>query len=236
SGLGTRGMLYAGITGLGIEDTVRNARWAAEDGADVGVLMAPFFLWISQPQLQAFARAVADASPLPIALYHHQRAATAFDIGTITELARHPNIVAMKDTSNDIVRFRTLLANTQDADFSLFQGHEARIGESFEAGACGCVSALSAVMPEWYVEALAAAQAGEHDVVARMQKKIDDLMQIWAHPTVTTSISGFTRAVKLGLRARGWLENLDDILPGLPADPAFERAVRQTLEHCGVKA
>jgi 4-hydroxy-tetrahydrodipicolinate synthase len=236
SGLGARGTLYAGITGLGIEDTVRHVRWAADDGADVGVLMAPFFLRISQQQLHAYACSVADASPLPIALYHHQRAATGFGVDTVRRLAEHPRIIGMKETSTDAARFRMLVAKTRDREFALFQGHESRMCESLEVGASGCVSALASLVPQWYVELCSAAQVGHHELMARIQKRIDALTRIWEHPAVSTSISNFALALKLGLRARGWLDNVADILPGLPAEPAFERHVCEVLERCGVHA
>ncbi len=61
-------VLYAGISGFGLKQTIRLVKNAAIDGANAVVAMAPFFQKFDQSQLIAYFTAIADASPLPVAL------------------------------------------------------------------------------------------------------------------------------------------------------------------------
>lgn len=234
AGLGGDRLLYAGITSLGLTESLRSARHAAEDGADIAVLMAPFFLRISQEQLYAYASRIADASPLPVALYHHLAMPTGFDVETIGRLAQHGNIVAIKDTSNDIDRVRALLTIAAGGEFAVFQGHEALMKSSFQAGARGCVSALAGIVPEWYVALLDAVRNGRDVEADAIQARIDTLTGMFATRQTASSISYFAYSIKLGLRRRGWLEHLDDILPGMKRDPDFESMVRAIQDRADV--
>ncbi|MCC6125746.1 MAG: dihydrodipicolinate synthase family protein, partial [Pirellulales bacterium] len=72
-GLGTDAALYVGATGLGLKQTIRYAKNAAADGADVAEIMAPMIFQFGQAELAAYTRAVADACPIPLAIYHHKR-------------------------------------------------------------------------------------------------------------------------------------------------------------------
>src|SRR5690606_7499791 len=86
-GVASRSLVYAGVSGHGLKQTLRYARNAAADGADVAVAMAPFFLRFSQPETLAYLRAIADASPIPVALYHHPRMPTPLDVDTVARAA-----------------------------------------------------------------------------------------------------------------------------------------------------
>src|SRR5262245_23493490 len=58
-------VLYVGVAGLGSKQTIRYARNAAADGADVAVAMAPFFMKLSQHEVAAYFLEIAEASPIP---------------------------------------------------------------------------------------------------------------------------------------------------------------------------
>ena len=84
------GTVYAGVSGTGHRHAIRNAGDAARAGADIAVVMSPFFVALDQAQLVDFSTAIADASPLPLALYHHLRMPTPFAVPTVAKLAEHP--------------------------------------------------------------------------------------------------------------------------------------------------
>jgi hypothetical protein len=82
-----------------VKAVLRNIRAARLAGADAAVVMSPQFLAFSQEQLTAYCLAIADASDLPLEVYHHLRMPTPFAIETVARLAAHPNIVGLKDTN-----------------------------------------------------------------------------------------------------------------------------------------
>jgi 4-hydroxy-tetrahydrodipicolinate synthase len=230
-GLGAKATLYVGSTGFGLKQTIRYTKNAAEDGADVAVIMAPMIFKFSQAELAAYTRAAADASPIPVAIYHHMRMPTSYDVETIAELAQHPNIVALKDTSNDLTRFSRLIGATAGTGLAIFQGHENLFLDSLKIGAAGCVSALGNVAPEWHV-ALYRAHHGGNDTEAQIhQRQITALSRIFHHAASAASFSYFTYSLKRILQHRGWLEHAHGLMPGFKPSAEFDEVV---MDHIRV--
>ncbi|MBN2580631.1 MAG: dihydrodipicolinate synthase family protein [Pirellulales bacterium] len=227
-GVGARATLYVGTTGLGLKQTIRYTKNAAEDGADVAVIMAPMIFKFSQPELAAYTRAAADASPIPLAIYHHKRMPSWYDVETIAELSQHPNIVAVKDTSNDMTRLQRLIDATAGTDFAIFQGHENLFLDSLKIGAGGCVSALANVSPEWHVALYRAHFSGNATEAEIHQRQITALSQIFHHPFSSVSFSYFTYSLKRILQHRGWLEHANGLMPGFQPPTEFDEVI---LDH-----
>ena len=227
-GAGSRGRIYAGISGTGVKQTVRYARNAASDGAAVAVVMAPFFLKLKQAELLQYLWAVADASPIPVALYHHLRAATPMNPETVARAAEHQNIVAIKDTSLEVSRIEEILAATKGLEFSVLQGNESLIVETLERGGTGMVTALANIVPEWHADLYAAHRTGNASVAAMRQSQITKLRDIFSIEQVSKSISAFTYTLRLGLARRGWLDSLAGMADGFSASDLFRQEV---IEH-----
>jgi len=107
------------IAGAGMEsasETLRLTEYAAELGYDVALIRTPhFYRKQMQPaNLLAFYRMVADRSPLPVMVYNVP-VFTAYDIPAevVIELAEHPNIIGVKESSGDVEKVRRMVVGTQ---------------------------------------------------------------------------------------------------------------------------
>jgi 4-hydroxy-tetrahydrodipicolinate synthase len=226
-------MLYAGVSGMGLKETIRNARHAADDGADAVVVMSPFFLPLSQGELfQHFVR-LADTSPLPVCVYHHLRMPTPIAVETIAKLAAHPNVVAMKETSADEKRLEALLDATRGTTLTILQGSEPLLLRTLRGGGHGCVTALAAVAPEWHRDMVAAWRGGRLEEAARAEGRIVDLWQMFLLPQMKVSFGYFSRSLMLAARARGWICPTVDMLPGFEPEPSFDAAIDAHLRRIG---
>jgi 4-hydroxy-tetrahydrodipicolinate synthase len=228
--------IYAGISGLGRKQSIRYAENAAQDGANVAVAMTPFFLKISQKELTEYLLSIADASPIPVAIYHHPRMTTPINPETVARVAEHPNIVAIKDTSPNLERAEALIRATTSSDISVLQGNESLAYTSLQLGAHGMVTALAGVVPEWHAALFDAVHARDFERANRYHEQIVQLWQMFRFAEVSESISAFTGAIKLALRRRGWLDGLDGMLEGFVPDDAFERLIMEHLDRAGVPA
>jgi 4-hydroxy-2-oxoglutarate aldolase len=111
-------VLIAGIGRESLIETLRLADYAAEHGYDAVLVRTPHFY---RPQMKTaemlnFYRMVADASPLPVLLYSIP-SYTLYDLPLeiVGELAHHPNIIGIKDSSGRIDRMEALVSTTRDA-------------------------------------------------------------------------------------------------------------------------
>lgn len=104
------------IAGVGTYDTATTIRRAVEaeaTGADALLLVTPYYSKPTQAGVIAHCRAVADATTLPVMLYDvPHRTGLALTPATITDLATHPRIQAIKDAKGDLAEAMTLMSTT----------------------------------------------------------------------------------------------------------------------------
>jgi 4-hydroxy-2-oxoglutarate aldolase len=121
------------IAGTGVEsaiETLKLTEYAAELGYDVALIRTPhFYRKQMQPaNLLAFYRTVADRSPLPVLIYNVPPF-TAYDIAAelVIELAEHPNIIGIKESSGDVEKVRKMAEGTRHIK------RNATVTETFDA-------------------------------------------------------------------------------------------------------
>src|SRR6185369_4830618 len=100
------------IVGAGqqsVAGTVNEIKTAAAAGAEAVLVITPHYYRAAMTQevLVDYYSAVADASPIPVLLYS-MPALTGIKLEpqTIARLSEHPNIIGVKDSSNDVAGFR----------------------------------------------------------------------------------------------------------------------------------
>jgi dihydrodipicolinate synthase/N-acetylneuraminate lyase len=121
------------IAGTGIEsahETLRLTEYAAELGYDAAMVRTPHYYkkQMVPANLLAFYRTVADRSALPIIIYNFPQA-TGYDIPAevVIELAGHPNIVAIKESSGNLDKVKKMVEGTRKVN------RQATVTETFEA-------------------------------------------------------------------------------------------------------
>ena len=188
------------IVGTGRESTqaaVRACRRAAEHGADAALVRTPAF-FKSQMTTDAFVRhytAVADASPVPVIVYSVPVfTGVALESRLVIELAKHPNIRGMKDSSGDVRLISETVWNTDQAMFSVVAGTGATLLHTMSAGARGGIVALVCAAPKAMIELYRAYVSGD-------LKKADAVQRIIAPAanavTSEHGISGLKYAMEL---------------------------------------
>ena len=138
------------------------------------VAAPPYYFAPSQPELTMYYKALADALPLPLCLYNMPvHVKVSLEPATVKELAGHPNIIGLKDSSSNMVYFQTLLYELSDRpDFALFMGPEQLTAESVMLGAAGGVNGGANVFPELYVALYEAAAANDLERVKALQHHV----------------------------------------------------------------
>jgi dihydrodipicolinate synthase/N-acetylneuraminate lyase len=121
------------LAGTGIEsaiETLRLTEYAAELGYDVAMVRTPHYYkkQMASENILAFYRTVADHSPIPVIVYNFPQA-TGYDIPAevMIELAEHPNLIGIKESSGDVEKVRKMVEGTSHVKRS------ATVTETFEA-------------------------------------------------------------------------------------------------------
>jgi 4-hydroxy-2-oxoglutarate aldolase len=122
------------IASTGVEsaiETLRLTEYAAELGYDVAMVRTPHYYkgQMAQPEnMLAFYRFVCDRSPLPVIIYNFPQA-TGYDIPAelVIELASHPNLIGIKESSGSIEKVQKMVEGTRHIKRS------ATVNETFAA-------------------------------------------------------------------------------------------------------
>ena len=169
--LGDR-LLLAGTGAESTRETIRLCRDAAGAGADAVLVHPPgYFRSLMTPEalFEHFTR-VADESPVPVLLYQVPVPfrSVDLDVPLIVRLARHPNIVGVKDSTGDPAPLEELARSCGDG-FSVIVGTAAVLLDALDAGASAGILALAAFAPQECTEIYRLWQAGERAEAARLQ-------------------------------------------------------------------
>ncbi|SDJ69306.1 4-hydroxy-tetrahydrodipicolinate synthase [Halovenus aranensis] len=141
--------VLAGTGHPGLRETLAATDAAAETGADAALVVTPFYYDHDQSTLAAYYREVADSADLPVYLYSvPSYTGLRLDPETVADLATHPNIAGMKDSSGDLAAFIRTQRRTTDEAFDLLVGSGSLLAQALDAGASGGVLALANLFPE----------------------------------------------------------------------------------------
>jgi 4-hydroxy-2-oxoglutarate aldolase len=168
------------IAGAGAESTryaIRLARNAAARGADAVLVVAPHYYSAAMTSdvLLKHYRAVADASPIPVILYNIPKYMHfAIPATVVAELARHPNIIGIKDSSGN-KEMMAGFAEAKSPSFSLISGSGALLQHALGIGATGGILGVSLFAPSLALEVFAAMKRGDTAAATYAQEKLSPL-------------------------------------------------------------
>ena len=140
------------IAGTGSNDT-RYAIWlsrqAQADGADALLLVTPYYNKTSQAGLIAHYTAIANAVDLPCILYNvPSRTGCNLTAASLKQLAKHPNINAVKEASGNISQVAEIAAACGE-ELNIYSGNDDQIVPLLALGGKGVISVLSNVAPRY---------------------------------------------------------------------------------------
>lgn len=164
------------FVGCGAESTtvaLRYLREAAADGADAALVVTPVYYTRGNTEAQRYHfETLADQSPIPVLLYTVSPF-TAYDlpVDLILDLARHPNIVGIKDSSSDLKRV-ALQLTAAPAEFAIFSGSPDLAFAALSMGAAGSIMAYGNIVPEIMVSLWDAVGTGDLPRAVHLQRTV----------------------------------------------------------------
>jgi 4-hydroxy-2-oxoglutarate aldolase len=138
-------LLIAGTAMESTLETIDLTRRVAQAGADVAIVVTPSYYKgkMNAAALEHHYRQVADASPIPLMLYNVP-VYTGVDLPAqaVINLAKHPNIIGMKESGGDVTKIGYMVHETPD-DFQILAGSAGFLLGALAVGAVGSVAALA---------------------------------------------------------------------------------------------
>lgn len=175
------------IAGTGSNNTygsIELTKKAEEAGVDAVMLVAPYYNKPNQEGLYLHFKAIAESTKLPVMIYNIPgRAVVNISVETVVELAKIPNIVAVKEASGNLDAMAEIIANTPD-DFELYSGDDGLTLPVLAIGGKGIVSVASHVVGLEMKDMISLFEMGQTKEAARMHRRLLPLMKgLFAAPS-----------------------------------------------------
>ena len=159
------------------------------------MIVTPYYNKPTQAGILTHFRMVADATDLPVILYDIPgRTGVPIKYETLVRLAKHPNILAVKDAKGDFSEVSRVLNQT---DLMYFSGDDANVLAHLAIGATGLVGVTANIAPTPYRTMVDAVNAGDLHTATDAHKKLEPLVR-----AVMTHVPG-TVAAKYILHGLG---------------------------------
>lgn len=164
--------VIAGAGSNSTSEAVSLARHARAVGADGVLVVTPYYNKPTQEGLFLHFSAVADAAQIPLIIYNiPSRSVVDMSVETMARLARHPHIVGVKDSTQNLAR----PLHTRRAcgvDFVQLSGEDHTAIAFLAAGGDGCISVTGNVAPRQCSEMHTAWQEGRVAHAMAMQDRL----------------------------------------------------------------
>ena len=164
------------IAGAGSNNTseaIRLAKHAEEVGANAVLIVSPYYNKPTQQGLKAHFLSIADElSSIPLIVYDIPgRSIVSVEDELLAELAKHKNIIGIKDATGDAAR-PARLSNLIGDDFCQLSGDDATAFSYLASGGHGMISVVSNVAPKLYSNMYNSFCAGDIKTGMEINKKL----------------------------------------------------------------
>ncbi len=134
-----------------------------------GILsVVPFYNKPNQRGMKAHFEAIADASPVPVVVYNVPgRVGVNLQAATCVELAKHPNIIAVKEASGNLQQIMEILRD-KPADFDVLSGDDGITQPLMALGATGVISVAANAYTSQFSRMMKAQKEGKTDEALRL--------------------------------------------------------------------
>jgi 4-hydroxy-tetrahydrodipicolinate synthase len=164
------------IAGTGSNSTaeaIELTQHAKKMGADAALVVTPYYNKPTQEGMYLHFTAIADAVDLPIIIYNiPPRSVIDMSVETMARLAKHKNIVGVKDATANLTRpLHTRIACGDE--FCQLSGEDHTAISFLAAGGAGCISVTGNVAPRLLNEMHTAWQDGRtHEAIAIQHRMV----------------------------------------------------------------
>ncbi len=203
------------VAGTGSNNTaeaIKLTKAAKDIGADGVLIISPYYNKPNRSGLIKHYTKLADLD-IPVIMYNVPgRTGQNLEPDLVAELARHPNIVAIKEASGNIGQISRIIEETQDDDFLVISGDDNITLPIMALGGAGVISVAANVDPKRMVAMYEAMKSGDYQKALVLHYALSPLMRAMF---IDTNPIPVKKAVELlgmaGGPVRLPLDNLDEM-------------------------
>ena len=217
--------VMAGTGSNSTTEALRLTRWAAKEGADASLQVAPYYNKPTQEGFYQHFKTIAEDVSLPICVYNIPgRTGKNIEPETIARLAEVENITMVKEATGSLDQCSQILNTTS---LTVLSGDDSLTLPMMSVGAEGVISVAGNIVPQDLIAMVSAALSNDYAQARRWHHKLfplcRDMLGLSTNPI----------PVKIAMRLLG--RDAGELrLPMTPLDPQQEEQLRKTLSAYGL--
>lgn len=162
--------VMAGTGSNSTAEALRLTRWAAKEGADASLQVAPYYNKPTQEGFYQHFKAIAQEVSLPICVYNIPgRTGKNIEPETIARLADIPNITMVKEATGSLDQCSQILNTT---NLTVLSGDDSLTLPMMSIGAEGVISVAGNIVPHDVIAMVQAAAAGDYATARRWHHQL----------------------------------------------------------------
>ena len=217
--------VMAGTGSNSTAEAMRLTKWAAKEGADAALLVAPYYNKPTQEGFYQHYKALAEECGLPLCVYNIPgRSAKNIEPETIARLAELENIVMVKEATGSMDQASQVVGMT---NLTVLSGDDSMTLPLLSIGGSGIISVVGNIIPKDMVALLDAFNSGDYAEAQRWHHKLfglcKDMLGLATNPI----------PIKAAMQMLG-RDTGDLRLPMTPLDDEGVKKLRKTLTDYGL--
>ena len=217
--------VMAGTGSNSTAEALRLTKWAAKEGADAALMVAPYYNKPTQEGFFLHYKAVAEQVGIPICVYNIPgRTGKNIEPETIARMAELPNITLVKEATGSLDQASQILCTT---DLTVLSGDDSLTLPLMAVGGEGVISVVGNIVPRDMLAMVSAYLKGDVSGAMQWHHKLFPLCRDMLG--LATNPIPIKAAMKLLSRDTGEMR-----LPMTPLDAGSETKLRKTLTNYGL--
>ena len=170
--------IILGACTANVYDSYKRCLLAKEIDAE-GVLVCPLYYFkYSAKEREEFYTKLADKSPVPVVLYNVPFFTQELELDVIYKLAKHPNIIGIKDSSANIKRIMHMINKVGGDEFKVLTGTDDILYSALFAGCLGSMTALATIFPNEICGIYKAFEEKDYETANKLQQGLMECLRV----------------------------------------------------------
>jgi dihydrodipicolinate synthase/N-acetylneuraminate lyase len=172
-----RALVYAGISGNCIDESIKTAKSYMDLGVDILVAHVPYYYPLNEDEIFRYFMTLADSVNGPLIIYNiPSTTGLSISIDIAEKLSLHERVVGMKDSENTPGRLEAAIDRFSGRnDFAYVVGCAAFSAKAVALGAAGIVPSAANLQPQLYKALFENARSGNRSAAEKLQEQTDHI-------------------------------------------------------------
>ena len=219
--------VYVGTGSCSTREAVGMSKRAEDAGASAVSVINPYFMKVSDAEVEGYYEAVAESVKIPVLMYNIPKSTgTNLSPEVVARVAEIDNVKGVKDSSGDMGNLAAYVEAARGKDVDVLVGSDGKISAAHALGASGAIAGTANLITDVVVSLWRALEAGDAEAAAAYQADVEPIRDVLHMGSTPQTLK---RALELAGVPVGPARR-----PVAETTPGVDEKVRAMLDHYGI--